>query len=100
MLYMIVGTDVENSLPKRASARPEHIDRLKSLQDQGRLTLSGPNPAIDSSDPGEAGFSGSLIGAEFDSLQDAKDWANDDPYVAAGVYGSVVVKPFKKFLPA
>lgn len=100
MLYMIVGTDVENSLPKRASARPEHIDRLRSLQNQGRLALSGPNPAIDSSDPGEAGFSGSLIVAEFDSLQDAKDWADHDPYVAAGVYSSVVVKPFKKFLPA
>ncbi len=100
MLYMIVGTDVENSLEKRSSARPGHIARLKSLQDQGRLVLSGPNPAIDSADPSESRFSGSLIVAEFNSLQDAQDWMDADPYVSAGVYRHVVVKPFKKFLPA
>lgn len=99
MLYMIVGTDVENSLERRSSARFDHITRLQSLQDEGRLILSGPNPAIDSADPGESGFSGSLIVAEFNSLQEAKDWMDADPYVAAGVYSQVVVKPFKQIFP-
>jgi len=99
MLYSIVGIDVENSLQARLAARPEHVDRLKQLVDQGRLILAGPNPAIDSSDPGDAGFTGSIIIAEFDSLQEAQDWADQDPYLITGVYDSVKVKPFKQALP-
>ena len=99
MLYMINGTDVPNSLEKRLSVRPQHIERLKLLQNEGRLILAGPLPAIDSDDPGDAGFSGSLIVAEFESLEDAEAWAQADPYIGAGVYESVVVKPFKKVLP-
>lgn len=99
MLYMISSTDVADSLPRRLPVRPQHIERLKALQNQGRLVLAGPLPAVDSNEPGDAGFSGSLVVAEFDSLQDAEDWANADPYVAAGVYASVLVKPFKKVLP-
>jgi uncharacterized protein len=100
MLYCIVGDDTPNSLEKRLAARPAHVERLRMLQDQGRLILAGPFPAIDCVDPGPAGFSGSLIVADFPSLQDAKRWADADPYVAAGVYASVSVKPFKKVLPA
>ena len=100
MLYAITGTDTANSLEKRLAARPEHLARLQTLQVEGRLLLAGPFPAIDSIDPGSAGFSGSLIVAEFTSLADAESWANADPYVAAGVYASVSVKPFRKVLPA
>ncbi|MEC8080884.1 MAG: YciI family protein [Pseudomonadota bacterium] len=96
MLYSIVGQDVENSLANRLAARPAHLERLQALRDQGRLVLAGPNPAIDSNDPGEAGFTGSVVIAEFNSLEDAKAWAEDDPYVAAGVYAKVDVKPFKQ----
>ena len=99
MLYAIIAQDVENSLQDRLAARPKHVERLSALQDQGRLILAGPHPAIDSEDPGEAGFSGSLIVAEFVSLLEAKAWADADPYVAAGVYASVTVKPFKKVFP-
>jgi uncharacterized protein YciI len=99
MLYAIIATDVENSLEKRLSVRPAHLDRLNALKDEGRLILAGPNPAVDSNDPGAAGFSGSLIVAEFDSLIAAKTWAEADPFVKAGVYANVVVKPFKKVLP-
>lgn len=99
MLYSIFAYDNENSLPLRAQARPAHIDRLKELFDNNRLVIAGPNPAIDSLDPGEAGFTGSLIVAEFASLQAAEEWANADPYVAAGVYKEVHVKPFKQVLP-
>ncbi|MET0125216.1 YciI family protein [Pseudomonas caspiana] len=99
MLYAIIATDVENSLEKRLSVRPAHLDRLNALKDQGRLILAGPNPAVDSNDPGSAGFSGSLIVAEFESLSAAKSWAEADPFVEAGVYANVVVKPFKKVLP-
>ena len=99
MLYAIISQDVENSLEKRKGARPDHIERLNQLQDEGRLILAGPHPSIDVSEPGEAGFSGSLIVAEFDELQKAREWADADPYVAAGVYSSVVVKPFNKVLP-
>ncbi|MGB0847136.1 MAG: YciI family protein [Thiolinea sp.] len=99
MLYSIVGEDIENSLEKRLAARPAHVERLLKLRDEGRLIIAGPNPCIDSEDPGEAGFSGSVIVAEFESLQDATDWANADPYIAAGVYQNVSVKPFKKVLP-
>lgn len=99
MWYAIYGTDVENSLERRQSARPAHLDRLKQLQNDGRLLLAGPFPAIDSNDPGPAGFSGSLIVAEFESLEDAETWVKADPYVAAGVYASVTVKPFRKALP-
>ena len=99
MLYMICATDVEGSLDKRLQARPAHLERLNQLKGEGRLILAGPLPAIDSPDPGPAGFTGSLVVAEFTSLEDAESWANDDPYVAAGVYESVVVKPFKKVLP-
>ena len=99
MLYAIVGTDVPNSLDKRLSARPAHLQRLTDLQDAGRLLLAGPFPGIDSNDPGPAGFSGSLIVAEFASLQAAQAWADADPYVAAGVYNQVSVKPFKKVFP-
>lgn len=100
MLYSIVGEDTENSLGKRLEVRQAHLDRLSSLQDQGRLVLAGPNPAIDSEDPGNKGFSGSLIVAEFPSLDEAKSWANEDPYIKAGVYANVSVKPFKKVFPA
>jgi len=100
MWYAIIGEDAPGSLEKRLAARPAHLERLKSLQDQGRLLLAGPFPAIDSLDPGSAGFSGSLIVAEFDSLEAAKIWADTDPYVAAGVYVGVAVKPFRKVLPA
>lgn len=100
MLYAINGQDVPASLEKRLAARPEHLARLQALQAEGRLVLAGPFPAVDSNDPGSAGFSGSLIVAEFASLQDAQAWADADPYVAAGVYASVSVKPFRKVLPA
>jgi hypothetical protein len=99
MLYCIVGTDVENSLPLRKSAREAHLARLQDLQQQDRLILAGPNPAIDSNDPGEAGFSGSLIVAEFSDLGQAQAWADADPYIAAGVYAEVTVKPFKQVFP-
>ena len=99
MLYSIVGTDVENSLQARMAARPDHINRLNALKDTGRLVLAGPNPAIDSEDPGENGFTGSIIIAEFESLSAAQAWADDDPYIVSGVYQSVVVKPFKQVLP-
>jgi len=100
MWYAIIGEDVPASLDKRLAARPAHVERLKALQEQGRLLLAGPFPAIDSNEPGPAGFSGSLIVAEFDSLDAARAWADADPYVAAGVYAGVSVKPFKKVLPA
>ncbi|MEE5068326.1 YciI family protein [Pseudomonas alliivorans] len=99
MLYAIIATDVENSLEKRLSVRPAHLERLNALKDAGRLELAGPNPTVDSNDPGAAGFSGSLIVAEFDSLAAAEAWAKADPFVEAGVYANVVVKPFKKVLP-
>ena len=99
MLYAIIAEDVENSLEKRLSARPDHVERLQQLKKDGRLVLAGPHPAIDNSDPGTNGFSGSLIVAEFDSLESAKTWAQDDPYVKAEVYASVTVKPFNKVLP-
>lgn len=99
MWYAIISEDVEDSLDKRASARPDHLARVDSLVDEGRLLIAGPHPAIDALEPGEAGFTGSLIVAEFDSLEDAKAWADNDPYVKAGVYSSVTVKPFKKVLP-
>ncbi|HPQ94346.1 MAG: YciI family protein [Thiothrix sp.] len=99
MLYAIVGEDVEDSLKQRLAARPAHLERLQHLRDQGRLVLAGPNPAIDSDDPGSAGFSGSIIIAAFGSLEEARTWAAADPYVAAGVYRQVSVKPFKKVLP-
>lgn len=99
MLYAIISEDVENSLPLRQSVRPKHLERLTDLQNQGRLTLAGPHPAIDSNDPGDAGFTGSLVVAEFDNLEAAKAWADADPYVAAGVYANITVKPFKKIFP-
>lgn len=99
MLYAIMATDVANSLESRLAARPAHLARLEQLRTEGRLILAGPHPAIDSNDPGPAGFSGSLIVAEFESLRAAEQWANADPYRAAGVYANVVVKPFKRVLP-
>ena len=96
MLYAIMAEDTVNSLDKRLETRPAHLERLSTLQDEGRLILAGPHPAIDSEDPGEAGFSGSLVVAEFESLEEAELWANDDPYKHAGVYAAVVVKPFKR----
>ena len=100
MFYAIVGQDAPDSLDRRLAARPAHVERLHALQQAGRLLLAGPFPAVDSNDPGAAGFTGSLIVAEFDSLADAQAWADADPYVAAGVYAGVSVKPFKKVLPA
>ena len=100
MFYAIVGQDVPDSLSRRLAARPAHLERLHALQQAGRLLLAGPFPAIDSNDPGAAGFSGSLIVAEFDTLADAQAWAEADPYVAAGVYAGVSVKPFRKTFPA
>ncbi|NWA00871.1 YciI family protein [Pseudomonas gingeri] len=99
MLYAIIATDVENSLEKRLAARPAHIERLQKLNDEGRVILAGPHPAIDSNDPGAAGFTGSLIVAEFESLEAARTWAEADPFVAAGVYGHVLVKPFRQSMP-
>lgn len=99
MLYAIIAADTEDSLDKRLAARPRHLERLQSLQDQGRLVLAGPHPAADTEEPGAAGFSGSLVVAEFDSLEAARAWADQDPYVAAGVYADVIVKPFKKVFP-
>jgi uncharacterized protein YciI len=99
MLYAINGEDVPNSLEKRKISRPSHLERIKILQNEGRLLLAGPYPAIDSSDPGPAGFTGSLIVAEFVSLEVARAWAEADPYLISGVYAKVTVKPFKKILP-
>jgi uncharacterized protein YciI len=99
MLYAIIGNDVANSLEKRLVARPAHIARLQALQDEGRLLLAGPFPAVDAVDPGSAGFSGSLIVAEFTDLAAAQAWAAADPYVAGGVYEQVAVRPFKKTFP-
>jgi uncharacterized protein len=100
MLYMIYAEDAPDSLEKRLAARPAHLERLQALQREGRLVLAGPLPAIDSPDPGPAGFSGSMVVAEFSSLDDAQEWAEADPYAAASVYSRVTVKPFKKVLPA
>ncbi|MDD5392050.1 MAG: YciI family protein [Thiothrix sp.] len=99
MLYVIIGDDTADSLPARLAARPAHLERLHALRDAGRLLVAGPTPAIDANDPGEAGFTGSIIIAEFDSLEAAQSWADADPYRAAGVYQRVTVKPFKKVLP-
>lgn len=99
MLYAIISEDVADSLERRLATRPAHLQRLQDLQDQGRLVLAGPHPAIDSDNPGPAGFSGSLVVAEFNSLSDAQDWADADPYQQAGVYARVSVKPFKQVFP-
>lgn len=99
MLYAIISEDVNDSLPLRKQARPAHVERLHELQQQGRLVLAGPHPAIESNDPGAAGFTGSLVVAEFTDLATAQAWANADPYIAAGVYAKVIVKPFTKVLP-
>ena len=99
MWYAIISEDVENSLPLRATARDAHLARLRALAAEGRLLLAGPHPAVDAEVPGEAGFTGSLVIAEFASLEDAKRWADEDPYVSAGVYRKVGVKPFKRVLP-
>lgn len=99
MLYAIISEDKPDSLPLRQQARPAHLARLQALQDEGRLILAGPHPAVDSDDPGEAGFSGSLVVAEFPDLAAAKSWAEADPYIEADVYAKVTVKPFKKVLP-
>lgn len=100
MWYAIIGQDVPNSLEKRVAARPAHVARLQNLQEQGRMLLAGPFPAIDAMDPGAAGFSGSLIVAEFASLQAAREWADADPYVTGGVFTQTSVRPFRKTLPA
>lgn len=99
MLYAIISQDVENSLEKRLSVRPAHIERLEKLKEQGRLIIAGPHPAIDNNEPGPAGFTGSLVIAEFESLEAAQEWADSDPYIHSGAYESVIVKPFKKVLP-
>ncbi|WP_331346957.1 YciI family protein [Cellvibrio sp. UBA7661] len=99
MLYAIISEDTPNSLEKRKVARPAHLARLQQLNDEGKLVLAGPYPNIDNNDPGDAGFSGSLVVAEFDSLKQAQAWADKDPYVTAGIYAKVTVKPFKKVLP-
>ncbi|MEY3037626.1 MAG: hypothetical protein RL143_193 [Pseudomonadota bacterium] len=99
MFYAIISEDVPNSLEKRLAARPAHLARLQTLANEGRLLVAGPHPAIDSEDPGEAGFSGSLVIAEFASLVEAQNWADQDPYIEAGVYADVKVKPYKKVLP-
>lgn len=99
MFYAIIAEDTPGTLDARMAARPDHLARLNALKDQGRLLLAGPHPAVDSEDPGSAGFTGSLVVAEFASLTEAKQWAECDPYVAAGVYGKVTVKPFKKVMP-
>jgi len=99
MWYAIISQDVKESLPRRLAARDAHLARLKALADEGRVLIAGPHPAIDAEDPGEAGFSGSLVVVDFPSLSDAQAWADQDPYIEAGVYESVVVKPFKRVLP-
>lgn len=99
MYYAIISEDVEDSLGRRTEVRPAHLARLETLRDEGRLLLAGPHPAIDAEDPGPAGFSGSLVIAEFESLEAAQTWADADPYVSAGVYASVKVKPFRRVLP-
>ena len=99
MWYAIISEDIEDSLAARSRARPDHLARLQALAANGRLLIAGPHPAIDADDPGAAGFTGSLVVAEFESLDDARQWADADPYVVAGVYQRVVVKPFKKVLP-
>ncbi|MFE8071534.1 YciI family protein [Marinobacteraceae bacterium S3BR75-40.1] len=99
MYYAIISQDVKDSLPLRKSARADHLARLEQLKDEGRLLLAGPHPALDTPEPGDAGFTGSLVIAEFPSLEDARTWADADPYVAAGVYEKVTVKPFKPVLP-
>jgi len=99
MYYAIISQDIENSLPLRKKARTEHLARLSELKNEGRLLVAGPHPAIDCEDPGEAGFTGSLVVAEFDSLESAQQWADADPYIEAGVYDSVTVKPYKIVLP-
>jgi uncharacterized protein YciI len=99
VLYAIISEDIADSLEKRLSVRPAHLLRLQELQDAGRLVLAGPHPSIDSDNPGTAGFTGSLVVAEFDSLADARQWADTDPYIDAGVYAKVTVKPFKKVFP-
>ena len=99
MWYAIISQDVEDSLPLRAKARQEHLARMKALVDEGRLLTAGPHPAVDSEDPGPAGFTGSLVIVEFPSLADAEKWADADPYIKAGVYDSVIVKPYKRVLP-
>ena len=99
MLYAIIARDVEDSLRARLAARPAHLARLQRLQDEGRLLLAGPHPAIDNEDPGTAGFTGSLVVAEFPDLEAAQAWADEDPYVVAGVYAEVQVKPFRRVFP-
>jgi uncharacterized protein YciI len=99
MWYAIISEDVENSLPLRQQARPAHVQRLQQLASENRLLLAGPHPVTDNEDPGDAGFTGSLVVAEFDNLDAAEAWAADDPYMEAGVYARVIVKPFKKVLP-
>lgn len=99
MLYAIISEDIDSSLEKRKGVRSAHLERIQHLVDEGRVIVAGPHPSIDTEDPGEAGFTGSLVVAEFNSLQDAQAWADADPYVAAGVYARVTVKPFKKVLP-
>ena len=99
MWYAIMSEDIDGTLEKRLAARPNHVARLAELVGEGRLLIAGPHPAVDSPDPGPAGFTGSLFVAEFDSLEDARAWADEDPYIAAGVYGSVTVKPFNRVLP-
>ena len=99
MLYAIISEDIDNSLEKRRDARPAHLERIQELVNEGRVIIAGPHPAVDAEDPGEAGFTGSLVVAEFSSLEEAQTWANADPFVAAGVYARVTVKPFKKVLP-
>ncbi|CAB5498739.1 YciL protein [Bathymodiolus thermophilus thioautotrophic gill symbiont] len=99
MLYAIMSQDSKDSLTKRMSVRPAHIERLNTLKNEGRLILAGPHPAIDNNEPGEAGFTGSLVVAEFDCLEEAQTWADADPYLASGAYESVIVKPFKRVLP-
>jgi uncharacterized protein YciI len=99
MWYAIISEDIADSLPRRAKARPAHLERMQRLLDEGRVLIAGPHPAIDSEDPGPAGFTGSLVVVDFPSLQEATAWANDDPYVEAGVYSKVIVKPFKLVMP-
>jgi uncharacterized protein YciI len=99
MWYAIISQDIKESLPRRLAARDAHLARLKALTDEGRVLVAGPHPAIDADDPGDAGFTGSLVIVNFPSLGEAQAWANQDPYIEAGVYESVVVKPFKLVLP-